>query len=218
MTQIKICGITKENEVPYLVKYGADYIGMVLFYPKSRRNISIERAKQLIAQVRVRSHTLKTVAVVVSPDEKQIRKIKAAGFDLLQVHGKCSPTLLNELQLPYFLAVNIADKDSLLQLDDLDIGSSKLAGLVFDGKKPGEGKRFDWSVLEHFDRQQTKIMLAGGLNPENIGEAVTMIHPDIVDVSSGVERRMGNLIEKDPVKIRDFINRVREVDRKGQPS
>lgn len=94
----------------------------------------------------------------------------------------------------------------------------KLAGLVFDGKKPGEGKRFDWSVLEHFDRQQTKIMLAGGLNPENIGEAVTMIHPDIVDVSSGVERRMGNLTEKDPVKIRDFINRVREVDRKGQPS
>ena len=86
---------------------------------------------------------------------------------------------------------------------------ANIAGYVLDGKIPGNGETFDWTLLKQFDKQDKMLMLAGGLNAENVEKAILEVQPDIVDVSSGVENV--NIMGKDPAKIKEFVDKVRKV-------
>ena len=210
--KIKICGLTRPEEAAYLNEIHANFAGMVVFFPKSRRNISLEQAKKIKQQL---LPEIKTVAVTVAPTLEQIKQIKEAGFDLIQIHK--TPAELSEktaeaitafaqtVSLPILKAFNVSD------IEDYALWNTcpNVAGFVFDAAEPGSGKVFDWTLLQSLSRNEKLFMLAGGLTPENVSDAVCFLHPDGVDVSSGVEYAKKNRSGKDPARIRAFAKAVR---------
>ena len=196
-TKIKICGLTSPAEARYLNEHHVDFAGMVLFFPKSKRNISIEQAKEVMAAL---DASIKRVAVVVSPSIEQIKQIEAAGFDYIQIHGKIPET---EVEAPILKAFNVSDMGSYEKYHN----DSRIAGYVFDAIEPGSGKTFDWKLVDNIPRDEKLLLLAGGLNPDNVRMAIEAVHPDGVDVSSGVEN--DNKAGKNPEKIHDFVAAVK---------
>jgi len=197
----KICGLTCKEEAEYLKKYGADLAGMVLFFEKSKRNISIEKAKEIISALHPE---IKAVAVTVSPSLEEAKEIWEAGFDYIQIHGKVSEEILNSCTIPLLKAFNVDDMDKY----DYYLSFPNIKGFVFDAGEPGSGKTFDWNSLDNLERRSDKIyILAGGLNSANVAKAVERVKPDGVDVSSGVE--YSDKAGKDPEKIREFIEVVK---------
>lgn len=196
-TKIKICGLTSPAEARYLNEHHVDFAGMVLFFPKSKRNISIEQAKEVMAAL---DASIKRVAVVVSPSIEQIKQIEAAGFDYIQIHGKIPET---EVEAPILKAFNVSDMGSYEKYHN----DSRIAGYVFDAIEPGSGKTFDWKLVDDIPRDEKLLLLAGGLNPDNVRMAIEAVHPDGVDVSSGVENDNG--AGKNPDKIHDFVAAVK---------
>ncbi len=200
--KIKICGLTKVEETRYLNENHVDFAGMVLFFPKSKRNISIDKAKAIIDTL---SDEIKKVAVVVSPSVEEIKQIEDAGFDYVQIHGKLSKELLEEIHIPVLKAFNIVDVGQYETYHDC----KQIAGYVFDAIEPGSGKTFDWSLVKNVPRDEKLLLLAGGLNPNNVKEAIKYLKPDGVDVSSGVE--YSDKLGKDKEKIDLFVANVREI-------
>ena len=196
-TKIKICGLTSPAEARYLNENHVDFVGMVLFFPKSKRNISIEQAKEIMAAL---DASIKRVAVVVSPSIEQVRKIEAAGFDYVQIHGEIPETAI---AIPILKAFNVSDMDSYEKYHN----DSRIAGYVFDAIEPGSGKTFDWKLVDNIPRDEKLLLLAGGLNPNNVRMAIEAVHPDGVDVSSGVENDNG--VGKNPEKIHDFVAAIK---------
>ena len=199
MSQVKICGLTEIKEAEIVNQYGVDYVGMVLFYPKSKRNLPIGKAKEIIAAL---NSSIKKVAVMVSPTVEQIKNCKETGFDYIQIHGICEKEVLDQSVLPVFLAMNIGNNVKEL------VEHKNIVGYTLDGKIPGHGETFDWDLVKDFDRKGKLFMLAGGLTPENVAEGINVLAPDIVDVSSGVEDVSGK--GKDPKKVGQFIKEVRK--------
>lgn len=197
-TKVKICGLTKSSEAVMLNKYGADYAGFVMFYEKSKRNNTVQNAWNVL---RYLDRKIQKVAVVVSPTLEQIRMIERMDFQAVQIHGELSGEVLEEIRLPIWRAYNLRDQKVPEGLD-----SPKVSAYVLDGGVPGNGKTFDWEALKCFDRRDKLLVLAGGLNAENVREAAELLRPDVVDVSSGVEGEDG----KDAQKIKEFIGRMRE--------
>ena len=103
---VKVCGLTDTVEADYLNKNKVDFAGFVLFFPKSKRNISIEKAEQIMAEL---DENIKKVAVIVSPDESEIQQINGSGFDYVQIHGEIKDRLLEQISKPVFKAFNIKD-------------------------------------------------------------------------------------------------------------
>ena len=222
--KIKICGLTSPAEARFLNENHVDFAGMVLFFPKSKRNISIEQAKEIMAAL---DTSIKRVAVVVSPSIEQIRQIEAAGFDYVQIHGEIPQTdslyktnpdstdhtshmetcnsgnPQNVIHIPILKAFNVSDMDSYEKYHN----DSHIAGYVFDAIEPGSGKTFDWRLVDNIPRDEKLLLLAGGLNPGNVRMAIEAVHPDGVDVSSGVENDDG--AGKNPEKIHDFVAAVK---------
>ena len=141
--------MTCEADIKAVNTYLPDYIGFVLFFPKSNRNISIEQAEHLLEKV---DKKIRTVAVVVSPTTEQIRQIEKAGFDYIQIHGTVTEDVYKQCKLPILRAFNVSDLDKLNEYEAKD----KIKGYVFDSKTPGSGKTFDWSLLDNI-RQRQKI-------------------------------------------------------------
>ena len=193
---VKVCGLTDTVEADYLNKNKVDFAGFVLFFPKSKRNISIEKAEQIMAEL---DENIKKVAVIVSPDESEIQQINGSGFDYVQIHGEIKDRLLEQISKPVFKAFNIKDIKNIHKYQN----NAKIVGYVFDAAAPGSGKVFDWSILNDIKRDAKTFILAGGLNDSNVREAVKLVNPDVVDVSSGVEYDSGR--GKDPEKIKQFI-------------
>lgn len=191
-TKVKICGLTSPAEARYLNENHVDFAGMVLFFPKSKRNISIEQAKEIMAAL---DASIKRVAVVVSPSIEQVRQIEAAGFDYVQIHGEIPEAAK---AIPILKAFNVSDMDSYEKYHN----DSRIAGYVFDAIEPGSGKTFDWKLVDNIPRDEKLLLLAGGLNPDNVRMAIEAVHPDGVDVSSGVENDDG--AGKNPERIRAF--------------
>lgn len=202
MTMIKICGLTSPDEAAFLNEIHADFAGMIQFCEKSKRNIPISRAMEIKREL---DPAIRTVAVTVSPTEQQIHAIENAGFDLLQIHGVISDELLTRVRIPVIRAVNGTNYESLAHMLELD----PVIGILFDAGEPGSGKTFDWSALEGIDLKGRMKMLAGGLKPENVAEAVRVVRPDVVDVSTGVENETGK--GKSREKILRFAAEVRGV-------
>lgn len=196
-TKIKICGLTSPAEARYLNENHVAFAGMVLFFPKSKRNISIERAKEIMAAL---DASIKRVAVVVSPSIEQVRLIEAAGFDYVQIHGEIPEAAI---AIPILKAFNVSDMGSYEKYHN----DSRIAGYVFDAIEPGSGKTFDWKLVDNIPRDEKLLLLAGGLNPDNVRMAIEAVHPDGVDVSSGVENDDG--AGKNPDKIHDFVSAIK---------
>ena len=196
---VKVCGLTDTMEADYLNKNKVDFDGFVLFFPKSKRNISIEKAEQIMAEL---DENIKKVAVIVSPDESEIQQINGSGFDYVQIHGEIKDRLLEQISKPVFKAFNIKDIKNIHKYQN----NAKIVGYVFDAAAPGSGKVFDWSILNDIKRDAKTFILAGGLNDSNVREAVKLVNPDVVDVSSGVEYDSGR--GKDPEKIKQFIRQL----------
>lgn len=196
---VKVCGLTDTVEADYLNKNKVDFAGFVLFFPKSKRNISIEKAEQIMAEL---DENIKKVAVIVSPDESEIQQINGSGFDYVQIHGEIKDRLLEQISKPVFKSFNIKDIKNIHKYQN----NAKIVGYVFDAAVPGSGKVFDWSILNDIKRDAKTFILAGGLNDSNVREAVKLVNPDVVDVSSGVEYDSGS--GKDPEKIKQFIRQL----------
>ena len=218
-TKIKICGMTCEADIKAVNTYLPDYIGFVLFFPKSNRNISIEQAEHLLEKV---DKKIRTVAVVVSPTTEQIRQIEKAGFDYIQIHGTVTEDVYKQCKLPILRAFNVSDLDKLNEYE----ASDKIYGDVFASKTAGSGKSFDWSLLVNFrHRQKTDaskdvshkknkkmIFLAGGIDETNVKRAISQVAPDVIDLSSAVEKTSedGTFHGKDPEKIRTIVTMVHD--------
>ena len=197
--KVKICGITTETEIGYLNESEADYAGFV-FWEKSKRNLTLQKAKKLKDKL---TNDIKTVAVMVSPEMKFVKEVEDAGFDIIQIHGELKPEVLECAVKPIWYAQNIKNASDIA---DTEI-DSKINAIVIDGEKYGGGKTFEWTDEAVNNRMNIKIpiVLAGGLNSENVLAGIEKFHPDIVDVSTGVEGTNG----KDKKLILDFIGRAK---------
>lgn len=195
--QVKICGLTDKKEAAYL-NGKADYAGMVLFFEKSKRNIDIDKAKEIMASL---DSTIKKVAVVVSPGVEEAKTICEAGFDIIQVHGSLSDDVYDVINIDIWKAFNVKDIDEYEYFSKKE----KIKGFVFDSATPGSGIGYDYKLLENIKREPgKKFILAGGLNAKNVAKAISEVAPDIVDVSSAVEYTDGRP-GKDSAKIDEFI-------------
>ncbi len=202
MKKVKICGITDEKEVLYVNEAKPDYMGMVLFFPKSKRNIPVEKAKTLMEKL---DENITPVAVVVKPGKEEVSAIENAGFGAIQIHGDVDDELLNDITIPVIKAFNVSDLSGFERYQKSD----KVIGYIFDAELPGSGKNFDWKVLDKIPRDNKLALLAGGLTPENVAVALSATDLDGADTSSGVENENG--IGKSREKILEFVQKVREV-------
>lgn len=200
--KIKICGITAEEEIEYLAEAGVDYAGFVLFYPKSKRNISIEQAGALI---RCLPASILPVAVTVNPTLEQIREIERTGFAAVQIHGAIQDEVIRKIHIPVIKAFNVKDLEAFSHYEQMD----QVVGFVLDAQVPGSGKVFDWSMVEKLPQTDKMLLLAGGLNAENVSDALQVLGDRIdgVDTSSGVENETGRGKNQD--KIRAFVRAIR---------
>lgn len=210
--KIKICGITKPEEASYLIDNKVDFAGVVMFFQKSKRNVSEKQAAEVLkafksasCQSEADTHNIKIVAVTVSPSLNQVKAIENLGFDYIQIHGELSEEIINEAKIPIFRAFNVSDLDKY----DYYLSFKNIAGFVFDAGEPGSGKTFDWDMLKDLKREKDRLyILAGGLNSENVKRAIEAVRPDGVDVSSAVEI-CSERPDKDKNKIDGFVNAVR---------
>ncbi|UWQ99968.1 phosphoribosylanthranilate isomerase [Rhodobacteraceae bacterium S2214] len=202
-TRVKICGLRDQAMMDAAVSAGAHYVGLV-FFPKSPRNVSIAQAAPLAQSAPI---GIAKVGLVVNPDNALLDAILAdVPLDVLQLHGSETPERVAEVRarygLPVMKAVGVADADDLPALDDYALAADML---LVDAKPPknsdlpgGNGLSFDWTLIAN-RRWPTPWMLAGGLTPDNVSEAVALTKAPQVDVSSGVETAPGE-------KSADLIN------------
>ena len=207
--RVKICGVSTADAVAAAVDAGAAYLGFN-FFPKSPRYVTIDLARDLAIEVPV---GVAKVALVVNADDALLDQITdTVPLDMLQLHGTEPPERVTEVRarygLPVMKAVGVADADDLAALE---VYSQVADQLLVDAKPPkdavlpgGNGLTFDWRLIAN-RRWSVPWMLAGGLIPENVGEAISLTGARQVDVSSGVEEAPG---VKDLEKIREFLSAV----------
>lgn len=204
-TWIKICGITQAPDALAAAELGADAIGVVL-YAKSPRAVTVDELPGIVGGVAER---LVVVALFVNPDPELVRAALATGaIDLLQFHGDESSEFCEQFDAPYMKAVAVRSETDLKSVL-ADYESAQY--ILLDSYDPilpgGTGKTFDWDkVSELSEQQQARLVLAGGLQIDNVREAIEVVHPFGVDVSSGVEASKGI---KDLEKMKSFIEGVR---------
>ena len=192
MTKVKICGLSTKEAVKTAVSAGADYIGFV--FAPSKRQVTLEQAAELAKLIPV---NVKKVGVFVSPSRaKLLEAVDKVGLDFVQVHGQVVDKLFENLPCGSIQAVQV-DGDG-------HVPSSQADYLLFDAPVAGSGQTFDWGQLDTKDLSQP-FFIAGGLNEDNVEEAIQHFTPFAVDVSSGVETDG----QKDHEKIRRFIERVK---------
>jgi len=208
--EVKICGITDEEAMAAAVEAGADFIGLV-FFAKSPRALTPARAAELTDGL---PREVGRVGLFVDPDESVLDSVlSAVRLDLIQLHGAETPERIEAIRLEYGLPV--MKVVGVAEAADLDAAQALLPvadRLLFDARPPkgatlpgGNAVSFDWSVLAG-RRWPLPWMLAGGLTPDNVAEAIRISGAPGVDVSSGVESAPG---QKDPELIRRFIQAAR---------
>jgi phosphoribosylanthranilate isomerase len=209
-TLVKICGLSTPDTLDVALDAGADAVGFVFFAP-SPRNISFPTARELSARAKGRA---KKVALTVDADDRMLTDIvEALHPDMLQLHGKETPARVSAIDQRFGLPVmKVLAIESRADLGAIPLYAKIADRLLFDARAPREatrpgglGKPFDWRLLENLD-VSIPFMLGGGLNAENVAEALRVTRAPGVDVSSGVESAPG---VKDPEKIRAFIRAAR---------
>jgi phosphoribosylanthranilate isomerase len=207
---VKICGITSVADAECAIDAGADALGFV-FFSMSPRRTTVDKAAEIS---RALPTTVRRVGVFVNEARDEMaRAADAVGLDLLQLHGDEPVDAIAGLPRPALKAVRVGKgfaQDEALRY------AAVAAGILVDTRLPGEthlpggtGVPFDWTLVKGLARRVSFLMLAGGLGPANVGEAVRAVRPHAVDVSSGVESLPGR---KDPEKVRAFVRAVREAE------
>lgn len=204
-TRVKICGITRPQDAVVAVESGVDALGLV-FYSGSTRNIGIEAAAEIM---RVIPAFVTTVALFKDASVEWIEQVTSSlDFDLLQFHGSESPDFIQNFNHPYLKAIGMQGQSDLKHAVS---GYELCTGFLLDshaaGEAGGTGETFDWETIPLELRRQ--IILAGGINPDNVAECITRIRPYAIDVSSGVESSPG---KKDQGKIEQLMKQVRLSD------
>ncbi len=202
-TRVKICGITRVEDALSAVEQGADAIGL-LFYTPSPRCVSVAQAAQISSAL---PPFVNVVALFVNPSRQEVDEVLASvKIDLLQFHGDESETECMQYGLPYLKAIRVKSDSNLIQYAQT-YKSAK--GLLLDAHSEtavgGTGQVFDWNLIP--SQMPMPIILAGGLTPENVKQAIIQVKPYAVDVSGGVEQTKGI---KDAVKIAAFMKQVND--------
>ena len=196
--RVKICGITSIDDAQAAVEAGADALGF-MFYEPSPRYLTPEEAGAIIRELP--AHVAR-VGVFVDADEATIRNTATtAGLDTLQFHGNESPDFCTQFELRTIKAFRMKDRELLAQLAGYKTDAWLLDSYV-QGVPGGTGERFNWDLAVEAKRLGCPILLAGGLTPDNAGEAVDQVAPFGLDVSSGVEAAPGR---KDAAKMATLI-------------
>lgn len=198
MTKIKLCGLTRPEDIAAANALQPEYIGFV-FAAKSKRAVSREMAAELKAQL---SPGIQAVGVFVNEAPETVADLLNAGIiDIAQLHGQEDAAYIARLRgltaRPLWQAFRVTDAASLAKAE-----KSPADLVLLDSGTGGTGTTFDWTLLEKFDRP---CFLAGGLGPDNAADAVRQLHPYAVDVSSGIETAG----KKDSAKMAAFVAAVR---------
>jgi phosphoribosylanthranilate isomerase len=206
MLRVKICGLTTPQDAAAAIEFGADALGFN-FFPGSKRYLRLEAGEWIAAL----TGNVEKVAILVNPSWEEA-KVAAATADItaLQLHGAETPEFCRRLvaeRIRFEKALPVTGVDSLANVPDfftptvlLDSGGA--------GEFGGSGRTFPWEIARDFvvSHPHLRVILAGGLTPDNVAEAVTMVRPYGVDVTSGVEFSPGR---KDHARLRDFIAAAR---------
>ena len=196
MMKIKICGLMREEDAVFAAERGADFLGMI-FVAVSPRRIDVARASSIARAVA--GSRSKLVGVFRDSPAAEIRDIvQRVGLDFVQLHGSESDADIVELGVPAIKALTVGDSMP-------DTASHPHARWMLFDTGGGTGRRFDWSLLATYERKQP-FLLAGGITPDNVAAAISLVRPDAIDVASGVESAPGI---KDHAKIERLIERAR---------
>jgi phosphoribosylanthranilate isomerase len=207
--KIKLCGFKNQESVNFTLKYHPDFIGFI-FYPPSKRNIELEKAKELSE---INFGKTKKVAVIVDASDEYISKIiKNLNPDLLQLHGnenivRCK-YIKNKFNLPIIKSIAIAEDSNSKEIQNLIAQYNQIADfLLFDtntSQKGGSGINFDWQILKNLSLPN-EYFLSGGINIDNIKKASLISNNIILDLSSGIEKKKG-IKSLDKIKeLMDFV-------------
>jgi phosphoribosylanthranilate isomerase len=203
MTKIKICGLTREEDALFCAEQGADFLGFI-FVPSTPRFVEPERAAAMAAKVRETEKHPKIVGVFRDASNDYIREIHSlVGLDLAQLAGSETDQAIRDLGIAAVKTLRVEDA-----LPDTH-ACPNAAWLLFDTyderRAGGTGRRFDWSLLAHYQRSKP-FFLSGGVTPDNVAAAISLVRPDAIDLSSGVEAEPG---VKDHHKVARLFERVR---------
>ncbi len=206
MIPTKICGITNLDDANVAVENGASAIGFI-FYEKSPRTISINNAKSISKHL---PKTIARVGVFVNHEKDFIHEaISEVPLDMIQLHSDETPDFCNQFDVPILKALRIKNEASLSVMDQYDVAVFLLDTFSND-QYGGTGETFDWSVLNR--KFKTPIILSGGLNSENILDAIDAVNPSAVDVNSGVESSPG---KKDFNKLKSLFKNLNKTQSTG---
>lgn len=197
MVRIKICGITERDDALHAIDCGADALGFV-FYERSPRAVTSKKAQKIIAEL---PPFVTVVGLFVNEDPRTVRLIADhCGLDVIQYHGDESPEMVRMAPRRSIRALRVRENETL---DDIDLypGSGLLLDAWVSGAFGGTGVCFNWAIAAGIAKRRS-VILAGGLTPENVAEAIQTVQPYGIDVSSGVEATPGR---KDRKKVADFI-------------
>ncbi|MEX1082484.1 MAG: phosphoribosylanthranilate isomerase [Halofilum sp. (in: g-proteobacteria)] len=209
-TRIKICGASRPEDARSAAYWGADAIGLV-FHPSSARAVDIDTARAIVKAL---PPFVTSVGLFLDAEPERVRAtLEAVPLDELQFHGIETPDYCRAFARPYVKAVGMgAGMGAGADVTAAAANYPDARGILVDshaaGEAGGTGEAFGWERLPA--QRAYGLILAGGLSPENVAEAVTSVRPDAVDVSTGVERARG---VKDDDRIREFIEEVRRGDR-----
>jgi phosphoribosylanthranilate isomerase len=205
MTRVKICGVTRIEDARAAAEAGADAIGLV-FYDKSPRHVGVDQARAVLASL---PPFVTSVGLFVNPSAAQVEAtLDALPLDLLQFHGDESPGFCRGFGRPYLKAVRVrAGVDLVKYAASYADARGLLLDAYVEGTPGGTGQAFDWGLIPA--GLPLPVVLSGGLDAANVGEAIRRVRPWAVDVSSGVEAARGI---KDAAKIAAFMQGVRNAD------
>ena len=206
MIPVKICGITNEYDAIAAVNFGASAIGFV-FYKNSQRYLSLLEAKSISEKI---DQKVNIVGVFVNHSKEFINHaIDLIPLSMIQLHGDESPEFCKNFSVPTIKAIRVKNKLRSETLDQYEVD-----GILLDSfsktEYGGTGKTFDWSLIDFKFKQ--KILLSGGLNSENILEAISSINPDAIDISSSIESSIG---QKDHHKMRQLFEVIKHTKGTG---
>lgn len=205
MTRIKICGITREQDVQAVADSDADALGLV-FYEKSPRHVGAEQAAKLVRAV---PPFVTVVGLFVNPTAAFVREVLAKiSLDVLQFHGEETPEFCRQFGRPYLKAIRVK---AGVDLVECAARYADAQGLLLDayveGTQGGTGESFDWALIPQ--KLPLPVILSGGLHAGNVALAIRQVRPYAVDVSSGVEAAKGI---KDAAKVAAFIKEVKSIE------
>jgi phosphoribosylanthranilate isomerase len=212
-TRVKLCGLSREADVALAVELGADAIGLV-FYPPSPRAVGVAEAVDLVKGL---PPFVSAVGLFVNATPEWLSEVASnVPLAMLQFHGDETPAqceaLANLSGLPWLRALRVASGTQSADLVESALNYSSASGLLFDTHVEGYGgggKTFDWSLIP--EDLAHRAVLSGGLNAQNVGDAIRRVRPYAVDVSSGIEVPGAKGV-KDPARMAAFVRAVREAD------